>query len=164
MIVFEPQIKRSRGVSPGRVALGGPNGPPSAVGDDDEEESSDEDTVARIDSPPPAPQASAEDDDMGFGHEGDSEDRDANGDSDDGAESDEETEENRLPDAFPANPPAPDLTPDMEFISDKPRTSSSDRNRHWTRRLRDSFVAYQAGMRGDPYRRRCNFEHMTVMG
>ena len=116
---------------------------------------------------PPSESASEEDDDMGLQIDErgaqpvdeqiveDEFDLDS-GDDDDGP---------ILPAAFPLNPPMPDDLPPIQFppLVDG-ASSSTERNRKWARTVRDSFVAYQSGMRGDSYKRRCNYEHMVVMG
>ena len=129
----------------------------------EEEESSDDNDggdMVRVQTPPPALEGSDEDDDMG---QNASDNEDAHASGDDGDE-DEEEELVRLPEAFPTHPPAPYLGPDLEYPPPETPSSSGDRNRLWARKVRNSFVAYQPGMKGDPYKKRCAYEHMQVMG
>ena len=154
--------KRSRDVSPESVRTSGRAG---AV---EEEESSDDDngtdgsTTEESDGGVPELEHSEEDDDMGLNNE------DANGDRGVGDENElaeaGQDEIVELPTVFPMEPPAPEMTPDFEYPMHLKRSSSAQRNRDWARRLKDSFVAYEPGLKGEPYRKRCDYEHMMIMG
>lgn len=88
------------------------------------------------------------------GSDGEVED-DSEGDSDDG---------DAFPDCFPRDPPEVDRVPFVEYPADAVRSSPSARNREFNRMVQENFVPYQKGMKGEPYRKRTNYEHQLAMG
>ena len=69
-----------------------------------------------------------------------------------------------FPTCFPRNPPDVDRVPFVEYPADAVRSSPSDRNREFARMVQNNFVPYQKGMKGEPYRKRTNYEHQLAMG
>ena len=69
-----------------------------------------------------------------------------------------------FPTCFPRNPPDVDRVPFVEYPADAVQSSPSDRNREFARMVQNNFVPYQKGMKGEPYRKRTNYEHQLAMG
>ena len=79
-------------------------------------------------------------------------------------DSDDSDDGETFPSCFPRNPPDVERIPFVEYPADAVRSSPSDRNRDFARRVQENFVPYQKGMKGESYRKRTNYEHQLAMG
>ena len=85
-------------------------------------------------------------------------------DPEDELEDEFEDDGDNFPDCYPLNPPVVDQLPEIEYPADAPRSTPSERNLDFERTVRNNFVPFSKGLKGDMYRRRTNYEHQKIMG
>ena len=135
----------------------------------EKEESSDGSNEKTVSNPVLAPQDGMEDNNQiqqnqiqQNQRQNDAEFYDSDHSDDDG--DDDDDDDDTFPTCYPMNPPLVEQFPRIEYPPDAMRSSPSDRNREFNRQLRDNFVPYAKGMRGEVYRKRTTYEHQSVMG
>ena len=89
---------------------------------------------------------------------GDESETENNGDDDDGDNG------GQFPTCYPVNPPLVEQIPEIAYNPDTPRSSPSERNLEFQRMVQNNFVPFSKGLKGEPYRRRTNYEHQQIMG
>ena len=77
---------------------------------------------------------------------------------------DDEDDNPRFPFCYPVDPPLVEILPVVQYPEDAPRSSPSDRNLDFERMVRNNFVPFAKGLKGDAYRRRTDYEHQKIMG
>ena len=78
-------------------------------------------------------------------------------------EDDDDFDDN-FPSCYPDHPPIVEPLPEIAYPDDVTRSSPSERNLDFNRMVRNNFVPFSKGLKGDAYRRRTNYEHQQIMG
>ena len=97
--------------------------------------------------------SSQNDSDENMDHDEPTDDSDNDGDDDD-----------NFPPCYPGNPFLPEQIPFVAYPEDTTRSSPSERNMAFNRMVQNNFVPFAKGLKGEAYRRRCNYEHQQIMG